>query len=643
MHSHIIDTSTSSGDSNSPISAAKIEEMAKLSCGEANRAEEEENLVTEESTLTSDRSGINENNNLFRIASALALSTVGAFAVILMVSFYGRISGGDSISNNTPEAEPEVEETENELGNAKAELAISKQEGDLQPQLEFIPEEEPEEPEPEPEPKPEPVVTASQPRPAEPEPEVAEPPNPLEEWARLQAIGVSTGNSQSAVVSLNKANPDSNVIDSGKSKSNSLASRQTKTRLVDADVSKTKIEDTVTPSNSSSIQKDKLDNAIDNGEIAKVASVSIGGLGLKEETKVEQNAFDANSPAVVRLLSEQRTPTPTDSYLERKKKQYEEEDRLTQLENTGVASIYSLTAEENIRDYQQQKLVSNSVSRDLSASTKAKYSEAIDKNEESFLERKKKEFAERDRLDELSSTSSSTLANQTTARLPDDPAQALPKSSVKQVPLGAVSEGEISTTIVWSRGVDSTQARGSINLTEPLLADDGSVALEANSSLIVEIGGIASNGLALLNVIAVSYEDPQGKLKQELLPPGAISINGKDNGPLLAQQTEDSGSTFFGQDVLIGLLGAGERGFEALNEPNDSTTISNDVVVRTSSSNNTSLANGAAEGVFATTKDRLEDRSDLILSEQQGRTPIYHLEAGQTVSIFVNSFLEIQR
>ncbi|MGL5833613.1 MAG: hypothetical protein ACRC1Z_10340, partial [Waterburya sp.] len=209
---------------------------------------------------------------------------------------------------------------------------------------------------------------------------------------------------------------------------------------------------------------------------------------------------------------------------------------------------------------------------------------------------------------------------------------------------GTTVAGEFSNSLIWSEGMPASQTRATINLSEPLLAQDGSVALDANSAIIVEVDEIDSSGLAILKAIALSYQDSQGRFKQELLPPSALIIRAEDNQALMAEKTEDTGGTTLGQDVLIGALGAGERGFEVINEPTDSTVISNDDFFRsTTNREDSSLLNGAAEGAFSTTKERLEQRSEQILEEQSQRTPIYQIEADTPVSVIVNSFLKVQK
>ncbi len=600
MHAQLIDTSILNNEDDNQPSAAQLNEIAKRGQGHENledsNRETEEPLVDAKNLLTSDRK--TEDNNLLRFCSALAIAASLAVAVIFIFSLYGKVSGGDSVSKieSKPSTKEELEETAEPEDKYKAELAITEQKGDLQPTLQLSEEPDKIEKSPAAQPKPQPKPIAERQTPSESEPEEL---NPLDEWARLAAVGSAIGDSdvaiaflnerntplassntrQTSVGSLSRATPEEN---DPRTQAEPVRDKSTATENTYVSDSLPRTEDTIT---SDSSNQDELNNSISKGEVAKVASVSIGNIDDSSSRESDLlTEFNSQNPDVIKLLSDEK---PNDDYLTRKRKQFQEEDRLAQLSASGVSSAVS-SSTAPVAQNKQIKSIPQA---------------------------------------------------QNVSYIAQNPVE----SKVKQIPLGTTSIGEISNSIIWSEGVASDKSRGIINLSEPLLADDGSVALAANSSLIVEVESIASNGLTSLNAIAISYQDAQGNLKQEVLPPGAILIGGNDHQPLIAEQTSDSGGTVFGQDVLIGLLGAGERGFEVLNEPNDSTTISDDLVVRTSSNRDTSLLNGAAEGVFGTTKERLEDRSEQIVDEEVDRVPIYHLEAGETVSIFVNSFLEIHK
>ena len=129
-----------------------------------------------------------------------------------------------------------------------------------------------------------------------------------------------------------------------------------------------------------------------------------------------------------------------------------------------------------------------------------------------------------------------------------------PAESVK---FGSQITGELSQSISWVNG-DRPQRRGIINLSEDLLANDGSVALPANSSIIVQVES-DRDGVVELNAIALSYENERGKLTQQLIPSETFLIQNEDNSPLIARENGTSGIEIPAQDELLGLLGRDVR------------------------------------------------------------------------------------
>jgi hypothetical protein len=654
MNSTPIDTRNLAQDQG--LSDAQLQELAQQSQGIDINPIEEQPLVDEKQFLVSNRQ--KQKDTKWRFTTVALIASFAIFALVLVISLYGKISGGGSVSQDKPtkktysSAQAKIVRED----RLKAEVAMSDQDGDLKPEPKLVVEEKT---------KPQPTAQPTIPQPVAVQTEVKEVEkvevDPLEEWARLANLGSAVGDREVAMANLGNSDL---VATNAISSSDQSLSRYTSTTEVEQprsiqEVSTAKIETTDNTATQPS-EKDNLnlDKTITRGEVAKVASVSIGkNIIESEQAENQPEQFGLDSPAVTRLLSEDK---PADTYLEKKRKQFEKEDRLRQLSSMGVAPSLELASVKNIDNIIQRPTPQDSEEQ---AGSEILPTIPADENQAESISYKdissrpapldSEEQAGSEILpipaDENQAESISDIPvnndypdtqSQITSAIADSDATTATNNS-KQVPLGATSLGEVSSSIIWSEGIDPGQSRGVINLTEPLLASDGSIALEANSSLIVEVEDVNTSGLTYLNVVAVSYENSQGILKQELLPPGAIVIRGEDNGPLVSEQTIDPGGTVLGQDVLIGLLGAGAKGFEELNQPDEDTTISDDLVVRTSSDRDPSLLNGAAEGVFSTTKERLEERSDQIIERELALLPIYHLEAGEEVTIFVNSFLEI--
>lgn len=522
---------------------------------------EEESLVDPGDKLTSDHGehqGLNANNNAFRIAFVLLLTTLAGFAVVLTASLYSGIGKGTKVVENQGEVDAEIaEDSVNKDDERKAELAWAQQEADLapepQPQLVKGPETETETVQPTPQSRP--TTTRPAPQPT-PETEI----DPLEQWAMLASLGVTAGNNEMGQLEKPPVTSSVNTQPQPQPQPSKVTSRPA-------------IQDTIPTRTATNPSPRPLQDESQLVASSDIASVSIGK--FKSEVKPEPEPLSVNSQEVKDFL----TGTGTQA------------EQLARLSSAGVASA----------NYPKGDHV-------VDASNKI-------------------------------------------------------ENSSQQIPFGTTAKGELSSTIIWSEGISSGASRGKIVLQEPLLSEDGTVALDTGSILIVQVSSIQNSGLSELEVIAVSYTDSSGMLKQEPIPPQAIAIRGNDNSSLIAERANNNGGSNFGQDVLMGALGAGERGFEVLNE-RDVDYVSNSFPdldfgddeleedhgsdyssssFRSRRGQNASLVTGAAEGAFGTTKERLEERSKQMASERANETPIYQLREGMKVSIFVNSFLEINR
>ncbi len=568
-------------------SEAKLEDFdEKISVEEIrsivgrNDKKSEDSLVDPIDRLESERKESNAgNNNGLRIIVGLILTTSFGGVILLAASFYSKISGG---GNNVVGEEPE----KTTITTQKEESV--NEEDRYKAKLAFAEQEADLQPQPQAQLTVEESETAIEPTPRPAPRPVTQSNNtdPLEEWAKLASLGAAMGN--------NEIDPVEPVAAASFSQTSSPRPR---------------IEDTVvarTENNSVPSEAEELNRTITKGEVARIAttniaSVSIGESKEEDNEELTSDPLDINNPEIQNFLSD--TPTIKNDYLAQRAEQFKEQERLAALASNGVAS-------------------------------------AVAQN--------------------------STVA-------PSAPVEQL-QSSNKQIPFGTIVSGELSSAIIWSEGVDPASSRAKVVLNEPLLSGDGSIALDAGTILIVQVRSIQNSGLSELEAIAVSYVDNSGALKQEPIAPGAISIRGEGNSPLIADRANGSGGSQLGQDILMGVLGAGERGFEVLNERDSDygygygisaqfgrdspdrefdefdgpysyppPNIYSSGSLRSTRNDDASLSTGAAEGVFETTKERLEERSEQIIEDRAAETPIYQINEGSEVSIFINSFLEINR
>ena len=199
----------------------------------------------------------------------------------------------------------------------------------------------------------------------------------------------------------------------------------------------------------------------------------------------------------------------------------------------------------------------------------------------------------------------------------------------------------------WNEAAqDPSRSRTSIELTESLMATDGTVGLPKGTVIIAQPDSIASNKFVSLSAIAIVYKDSQGRVRQQQIPIGTITINSKNNEPLIARGHFDPGGNIAKQDLLVGALsGLGKVG-EIINRPRsetifDSSNIGGSQRTRTTTSE-PNILGAALEGFFGATARRLEDRSNRATEELLRRPNINVVPAGTEVTVVTNAFLKLK-
>lgn len=225
---------------------------------------------------------------------------------------------------------------------------------------------------------------------------------------------------------------------------------------------------------------------------------------------------------------------------------------------------------------------------------------------------------------------------------------ALNVDETKEVALGTSVPGRIIMPMIWEEGGNNQSDRFAIELTKPLTATDGTVALPVGTVLVTKTVAVGKkNNLVSANAIALIYPDSQGTVKQETIPAETLSIRGRGQQPLIAKKLNDVGTDIAKQDLLIGLLSSLGKVGSIVNQPRtqSSTVVSggtfNQSTVITNS--NPQIWAAALEGFFSPVSERLSRRSDQAVQELLQHPNIQFLPEGTEVSVVVNSFLKVER
>ncbi len=221
-------------------------------------------------------------------------------------------------------------------------------------------------------------------------------------------------------------------------------------------------------------------------------------------------------------------------------------------------------------------------------------------------------------------------------------------NETKEVVLGTSAPGRIIMPMIWDQGGNNQSDRFAIELTKPLTATDGTVALPAGTVFVTKTVAVGKkNNLVSASAIALIYPDSQGTVKQETIPAETLLIRGRGQQPLIAKKLNDVGTDIAQQDLLVGLLSSLGKVGSIVNQPRtqSSTVVSSGTFNQSTitSNSNPQIWAAALEGFFSPVSERLSRRSDQAVQELLQRPNIQFLPEGTEVSVVVNSFLKVER
>jgi hypothetical protein len=221
-------------------------------------------------------------------------------------------------------------------------------------------------------------------------------------------------------------------------------------------------------------------------------------------------------------------------------------------------------------------------------------------------------------------------------------------NETKEVALGTSAPGRIIMPMIWDQEGNNKSDRFAIELTKPLTATDGTVALPAGTVLVTKTVAVGKkSNLVSASAIALIYPDSQGTVKQETIPAETLLIRGRGQQPLIAKKLNDVGTDIAQQDLLVGLLSSLGKVGSIVNQPRtqSSTVVSSGTFNQSTitSNSNPQIWAAALEGFFSPVSERLSRRSDQAVQELLQRPNIQFLPEGTEVSVVVNSFLKVER
>ncbi len=208
---------------------------------------------------------------------------------------------------------------------------------------------------------------------------------------------------------------------------------------------------------------------------------------------------------------------------------------------------------------------------------------------------------------------------------------------------GAKAAATLSTPVVWAQDLDNTQQpqRFGLQLTEPILAADGTIALPAGTQMVTQVDTISESGLVELSVIAVVIPTAHGN-QVVPIPAGDVLIQGEQGNPLMASEYNHDAGQIQSLDTGVALMGALGKVGEILNRPNSQTSTGSVFYTSSTTTNPAPNILGAVlEGGFDALHDQVSDRQQQEIKDILSRPNVWYIPAGQPVQVFTGTSFEV--
>jgi hypothetical protein len=203
---------------------------------------------------------------------------------------------------------------------------------------------------------------------------------------------------------------------------------------------------------------------------------------------------------------------------------------------------------------------------------------------------------------------------------------------------GTWAAGAVVTTVSLD---ETTQGeRFSVTLHEPLTDNQGRIAIPANSKILVTVEGVSESGMVQLSAVGVVWIEPGGH-RELILPSGVLQVRGESGEPLMAERFDDPGDEIAAMDATQVVLGAVRRTAELYTRSDTRVQTNSNTTVVTEDNPDPNVLAGVLEGGADVLLETLTQRNERAIAQLESQPPIWFLEAGTPVQIFVNQSMQL--
>lgn len=211
--------------------------------------------------------------------------------------------------------------------------------------------------------------------------------------------------------------------------------------------------------------------------------------------------------------------------------------------------------------------------------------------------------------------------------------------SSKTLIVGTKAKAKLQTPIAWSGDLQATPDQNFlIQLNEPLLSSDRSIAIPEGAYLVARIATATNTGLLQMSAVAV-LSAQNNRTTERALPPQAILILGKGGKPLQAKSNRKGSS---GSDLgMVLLSGVGSAASVANRATSQSVFSSGGNFSSTTTNNDPNYVAGFGQGAAQAIVQQMQERKQRLRQSNQSQPQVFTLDQDTTVQVFVNSSVQL--
>lgn len=212
-------------------------------------------------------------------------------------------------------------------------------------------------------------------------------------------------------------------------------------------------------------------------------------------------------------------------------------------------------------------------------------------------------------------------------------------SAANNIVVGTRANGKLETPIAWSGKLQNPNQNFLIQLTEPLIAANKSVAIPKGAYLVVRINDATDTGLLQMSATSALVTEKNGRTIEKPIPAGALLVLGK-GGNLLKAQSQKRSNT--GADLGMAVLSGVSNATGLINQPSSQSSFSSAGGFQTTTSNrDPNYLAGFGQGAAQAIVGEMQSRNQQARQSRQSESKVFVLNQGTSVQLFVNSSVSL--